>query len=169
MGSVSSKNLQDVTVAEVQVHVAGMGKDYQKYTQSIADKRVNGGVLYRIKEEEKFIRMLETDFGIESIALTNALVEEWEKARAKQAKRQKIMDEKGQTTVKLTNTDLFFAPSEVPKPQHDEKKKLIPFIGVAWLEKPLSFCLTRKKGMIRMIGHSRLPWFAVAAVARHAP
>lgn len=147
MGSVVSKNLQDVTVAEVQVHVAKMGNRFLAYVQPIADIGVDGEMLYNMRDVNELKRILKLDFHIESPGITKKLVQEWEKAMAQQAKRQKIMDEKGEKaeTVQLTNTDLFFAPSEVPKPQHEEEKKLVPFIGAAWLEETLELLLEQKE------------------------
>lgn len=141
MGSVSSKNLQEVTVAEVQVHVAGLGEDYRAYVPAIGNAGLDGEVLYGIKDKKEFKEMLK-EFGITSIALTIKLVAEWQAARTDQAKRQKLMDEKNQTTVKLTNGDLFFPLSEMPKEQPEDGLK--PFIGQAWLGTTLNLLLDHK-------------------------
>lgn len=142
MGAVSSKNLQEVTVAEVQVHVAALGKAYKPYAELIADNGFDGNVLYEFENEEEFKKSLKEDLKIESPGQTIRLVNEWKRARETQAKRQKLMKEKHQTTVQLTNTDLFFAPPEVPKPQLNED--LTPFIGQSWLEQSLASLLQQK-------------------------
>eukprot|EP00978_Attheya_sp_CCMP212_P040524 scaffold221898_cov38-Attheya_sp.AAC.2 len=54
------------------------------------------------------------------------------------------MDEKNQTTVKLTNNELFFALSDVPKPQRERDEDRKPFIGEPWLQETLTSLLRQK-------------------------
>ena len=90
MGSYPSKNLQQLTVSEVQVHVAGLGEAYQQYAPAIERNAIDGDVLYSFSEDE-FEEMLTKDLKVTSPAQRKKLIREWKAARETQAKRQKLI------------------------------------------------------------------------------
>ena len=144
MGSVSCKNLDEVTVAEVQESVAKLGTAYVKYLDLIEAKHLDGAVLDLIDDENQFISMLQQDYQVSSFTEQSQLSIQWRNTKNIQAKRQKTMVSltKKQTAAKLTDTERFVALAEVPKPAPENNPK--PFIGADWLEATAASLLKQK-------------------------
>mmetsp|Transcript_6288 Transcript_6288/g.12943 ORF Transcript_6288/g.12943 Transcript_6288/m.12943 type:complete len:359 (-) Transcript_6288:313-1389(-) len=120
MGSFSSKPIESLSTAEIQDHVADLGKNYEEYADAVESYGVDGKLLAMIKDEMDFNSTVLDALNISNKLARFKLQIEWKDAKSKQEKKRKAREMHHSDQVDLTNIELFVPLSDASLPIIDD-------------------------------------------------